>query len=244
VFLSLTFRAPRKQRVAERDHEVDREHERPEDGNVDQRLCAVEIADQEDAQAEKRGARRPREKMAQPFASLPGSMEPTGARRSPRRRAAGEAIRESRVGPADHAELLAFAMELVAERVRARVVALEPAADVRASVQRSLEQGLPLDAERRTEMEVWLAFTARAQVDRGLREQREQTYSALRQFIGRCIDALAEAGLMRPELSREVETSRLHAIVDGLALHGITSPETMGPRRARKILGAHLAALS
>jgi AcrR family transcriptional regulator len=141
-------------------------------------------------------------------------------------------------------ELLAFAMELVAERVRARVVALEPTGDVRASVQRSLEQVLPLDAERRTEMEIWLAFTARAQVDQGLREQRDQTYSALRQFIGRCIDALAEAGLMRPELSREVETSRLHAIVDGLALHGITSPETIGPRRARKILGAHLAALS
>ena len=49
---------------------------------------------------------------------------------------------------------------------------------------------------------------------------------------------------MRPELSREVETSRLHAIVDGLALHGITSLEAIGPRRARNVLGAHLAALS
>jgi BetI-type transcriptional repressor, C-terminal len=38
---------------------------------------------------------------------------------------------------------------------------------VRASVQRSLEQVLPLDAERQTEMEIWLAFTARGAGRRG-----------------------------------------------------------------------------
>jgi AcrR family transcriptional regulator len=142
------------------------------------------------------------------------------------------------------AELLAFAMELVAERVRERVEALEPVADVRAGVQRALEEVLPLDEERLTEMEIWIAFSARAQVDENLRRQREETHMALRQFIRTCIDALAGAGLMHRDHSRELETNRLHALVDGLALHGVTSPETMTPRRARRVLRAHLAALA
>jgi BetI-type transcriptional repressor, C-terminal len=69
-------------------------------------------------------------------------------------------------------------------------------------------------------------------------------HEALRGLVRRGLDALAEAGLVRPERSLEVETSRLHALVDGLALHGVTSPETMTPRRMRNVLRAHLAALA
>jgi AcrR family transcriptional regulator len=141
-------------------------------------------------------------------------------------------------------ELLAFAMELVANRVHERIVRLEPAGDVRASVERLLEQVLPVDAERRMEMEVWLAFWARAQADAGLRAQREETHQALRLFVRHCLGVLAEAGLMRPELSLEVETSRLHALLDGLALHGVTAPQTTTPRRMRATLRAHLDALA
>jgi BetI-type transcriptional repressor, C-terminal len=49
---------------------------------------------------------------------------------------------------------------------------------------------------------------------------------------------------VRKELSRELETTRLHALVDGLGLHGVTNPETMTPRRMRKVLRAHLASLA
>jgi AcrR family transcriptional regulator len=142
------------------------------------------------------------------------------------------------------AELLAFAMELVAERVHERVEALAPEGDVLAAVELALEQVLPLDAERRTEMEIWLAFSARAQVDSGLRQQRDETHAALRQFVRRCLSALDEAGLMGPERSLELETNRLHALIDGLALHGVLSPQTMTPRRARRVLRAHLRALA
>jgi AcrR family transcriptional regulator len=142
------------------------------------------------------------------------------------------------------AELIGFAMDVVAERVRARIATVEPGGDVRLAVERLLEQVLPLDDERRTEGEVWLAFAARAQSDSALREQRDATHKALGLFVRRCVDALAEAGVVRPELSRELEASRLHALVDGLAVHGITSPETMTPRRMRKVLRAHLATLA
>ncbi len=139
------------------------------------------------------------------------------------------------------AELIGAAMQAVAERVRSRIEALTPGQDPSAAVQRLLEQVVPLDDERRTEMEVWLAFSARAQVDLALRRQRDATYEDLHGFVRQCVDALAAAGLVRPELSRELEARRLHALVDGLALHGITSPDTITPRRIRDVLRAHVA---
>jgi AcrR family transcriptional regulator len=141
------------------------------------------------------------------------------------------------------AGLVGFAMELVADRVRMRVAALKPAEDIRADVEQRLEQVLPLDAERRTEMEVWLAFWAHAQSDPDLRAPRVETQRALRLFVRRCLASLSEAGYTRPNLSLAVETSRLHALLDGLALHGVADGEAMTPRRMRTALRAHLDSL-
>jgi AcrR family transcriptional regulator len=141
------------------------------------------------------------------------------------------------------AGLVGFAMELVADRVRMRVAALKPAEDIRVDVEQRLEQVLPLDAERRTEMEVWLAFWAHAQSDPDLRAPRVETQRALRLFVRRCLASLSEAGYTRPNLSLAVETSRLHALLDGLALHGVADGEAMTPRRMRTALRAHLDSL-
>ena len=141
------------------------------------------------------------------------------------------------------AGLLAFAMELVADRVGARVSALERAADIRVDVERRLEQVLPLDDERRTEMEVWLAFWAHAQTDPGSRAQREETQRSLRLFVRESLDALAQAGHVRPELDLEAETTHLHALIDGLALHGVTDPKGITSQRIRSALSDHLDSL-
>ena len=142
------------------------------------------------------------------------------------------------------AELIAFAMEVVSERVRERITALEPHGEVGAAVEQLLEQVLPLDDERRTEMEVWLAFSARAQADAALRAQRDEMHQALHAFVRGCVDALSEAGLLRGGLTPELEVDRLHALIDGLALHGIADPVTMSPDRTREVLRCHLASLS
>src|SRR3712207_7028502 len=63
---------------------------------------------------------------------------------------------------ATQAELLCFAMQLVGERARARVRAIEPADDPRETAERLLRELVPLDEERRAEAEVWLAFTGHA----------------------------------------------------------------------------------
>lgn len=66
-------------------------------------------------------------------------------------------------------ELLAFAMELVVTRATERIRRTPAGADTHATAAALLGQLLPLDDERRAEMQVWLAFSTRAAVDPALR---------------------------------------------------------------------------
>jgi DNA-binding transcriptional regulator YbjK len=128
---------------------------------------------------------------------------------------------------ATQSQLLAFAMELVVRRVADRVAALD---DPRAI----LHQVLPLDAERRAEMHVWLAFTSQALADPALRELRDEAHDRLREL---CRAVAAALGAPHPDRDGE----RLHALIDGLALHAVLAPDVTTPRRQVELLDAQLA---
>jgi AcrR family transcriptional regulator len=133
-------------------------------------------------------------------------------------------------------QLLRFAMDLVVQRVTQRLAALSPQADPLATAASLLHQFLPLDSDRRAEMEVWLAFASRALVDPNLRELRDETHAAVR---GVCRQAVELIGASRPDL----EAERVHALVDGLAQHAIVAHDVTTPARQREILAAHLDSL-
>ncbi len=133
----------------------------------------------------------------------------------------------------DQAQLLAFAMGLVMQRVSARVAALPRGGDRRALAQRLLHEVLPLDAERHAEMQVWLAFTARSLVEPGLRELRDRAHAGLRSLCRAAADLLDA-----PCPGRDAE--RLHALIDGLALHAVLDPATTTPGRQVELLCAQL----
>lgn len=116
---------------------------------------------------------------------------------------------------ASQSELLTFAMRSVMERIQDRIAALERPEDPLSDAGVVLAELLPLDAERQAENEVWLAFTARALVDPGLRDLRDEAYDALRAGCERIVTELAPPDT--PHV--EVETERLFALVDGLAVH-------------------------
>lgn len=134
-------------------------------------------------------------------------------------------------------DLLAFAMELVMRRARARIEALADEPDPRARAARILQEVLPLDDERRAEMQVWLAFTMRAVVDPGLRHLRDGAHAALR---GLCRQITHGLGSGDPDRDAE----RLHAFVDGLALHAVLTPHVTTPERQKALLAAELDALA
>ena len=109
--------------------------------------------------------------------------------------------------------LLTFAIGLVVDRIEARIAALELPADPRAAVERLLLELLPLDEERHAEL-----------------------HDAQR---GACLRAASVLGARDPEL----EAERLHALVDGLAVHAALQPERLEPDRIVALLRRQLASV-
>ena len=144
---------------------------------------------------------------------------------------------------ATQSELLCFAMQLVGERARARVRAIEPADDPRETAERLLQELVPLDQERRAEAEVWLAFTGHALVDPDQRAIHQRIHDELNGACATAVTLLADAGLVPGNLDVALEAARLHAILDGLAVHAVMRPERVPPSRITAVIAHHLDTL-
>lgn len=146
----------------------------------------------------------------------------------------------------DQAGLIKFAMDLVARRVRDRITAIQPSGTPTEIALRYLEEVIPLDTERQAEFDIWLSFTAQAQAETGASELRELLTPVNQGLRGLCeslLHNLSGTGALRPELKLDLETERLHALIDGLSLHAAVQPTASTPDRVREILRAHLQEL-
>jgi AcrR family transcriptional regulator len=141
-------------------------------------------------------------------------------------------------------DLLLFAMQLIVDEVTRRVQAVEPGGDVRDEVERRLQTLLVLDPETRAVFDVWLAFVARARVDATLRPLRDETHASVRALCRASIEQLQAAGRAAAGLDLDSESERLHALVDGLAMHGTLAPEVTTPARQVELLAGHLDGLA
>ncbi|MEN5076070.1 TetR family transcriptional regulator C-terminal domain-containing protein [Isoptericola cucumis] len=127
------------------------------------------------------------------------------------------------------------AVALVVERLAERVAAVDPARpDWGRAV---LAELLPLDEERRTEMEVYLALGTAAMTDPSLRVAHRAAQEGVRDVCARALAALA--GGPQPA---EVEVRQVHALVDGLALHVVRQEPGADAGWSLDVLDAHLAA--
>ncbi|PZG16856.1 TetR/AcrR family transcriptional regulator [Nonomuraea aridisoli] len=136
--------------------------------------------------------------------------------------------------------LLVFAAHAVGRSVGARVAGLLEA-DLPGTERgrRLLEELLPLDDDRRVEVEVWLACLVRSHVDESLAELRAAAWTGERHI---CRLAIAShLGLPLPahvgaELPADPErrAARLHVFMDGLTLQTATYPETFSPDAIRE----------
>jgi AcrR family transcriptional regulator len=135
------------------------------------------------------------------------------------------------------AELLAFAMAAIGERLTERLAALDPSAAPLDAATDVLAQIIPLDEERRREAEVWFAFIARARVDPGLRALGRQADEALREIVRRALDPLALA-------DADLAVEDVYALVDGLTLHAVLQPGRPAPATMRRVLRTHLERLA
>jgi AcrR family transcriptional regulator len=148
------------------------------------------------------------------------------------------------------------AVALLVSRLRERVGRATRSAPGHDGARAVLLELLPLDDERRAEMEVTVAFAALALTDPSLRAAHEQTHAAVRDVCALALqhlDAAGEAGTPgtagtpgeagTPELAR-ADVELTHAVVDGLALHLLAQAVGTDASWAVTALDQHLALLA
>lgn len=137
-------------------------------------------------------------------------------------------------------DLLAAAGRLLEERVIGRFESGRHNSEstLRERVREVLCEVLPLDGERREEGALWFAFAARSLVDPKVAQEHALVFDGVRELCYRIVFSLDENGWLISELSPEVEAARLHALVDGLAVHGLMGRLDEG--ELLRILDAHL----
>jgi len=139
-------------------------------------------------------------------------------------------------------ELKAFAMATLMERVQARLTVAGQRVTDLDTLAEMLDEVLPLDAQRRGESEVWLALATAARTDPVLGGLAEEAHRGLRSLCESAVRYVAaQTGA---SLDTRLETDRLHALVDGLAVHGTTYPRLMPRTRMRAAVRAYLADLA
>lgn len=136
-------------------------------------------------------------------------------------------------------DLLASGAQLLDERVRGRIESKHHGDTPREAARSVLCEILPLDEERRADGALWFAFAARSLVDPRVAEEHEVVFDGVRELCSRVVHHMVEGGWLVSGLDPEDETGRLHALVDGLALHGLMG--RLGEEEMLEVLDAHLA---
>lgn len=146
-----------------------------------------------------------------------------------------------------HDELIVFAMRALGARVEARLLRhlpelLDP--ETPRSRRQELTEALlgellPLTEQTRAETDVWLAFSAAAKYRPDLAEEAARAHAGVRALVRRVLEGARGAGGLLDDLDLDVETERLAALLDGLAMAGGRTP----PELMRTVLGRHLETL-
>ncbi|MBP1904706.1 AcrR family transcriptional regulator [Paenibacillus turicensis] len=146
------------------------------------------------------------------------------------------------------ADLFTFCMNIFIKRVQERVRNTDMDNDLFANdpftgLQAILMEFIPFDEDRKMEMEVWLSFTAKTLVHPGLQAVSEQMYEGIRGVVKFVLEQLTVYKLAKPNLNLALETYKLSALMDGLAVHLITQPGHVTHAMAEQIINEHLRSL-
>ncbi|ASN07194.1 TetR/AcrR family transcriptional regulator [Virgibacillus necropolis] len=140
-------------------------------------------------------------------------------------------------------ELFVFSMQLVSDRVENRAKNKSYEGTPLEAMQDFLSEFLPIDMDRRIEMEVWLVFSTKTLVDPALKELSQVVYDDMHQACSMVVERLTDLGLSSPNLDKNMEIERLYALIDGMALHGILHPDRFSAEKMQATLKYHLESL-
>lgn len=141
-------------------------------------------------------------------------------------------------------DLVASALWRVGERIDARIRRRTAGGMTLDDLRVVAHELLPLDAPRREESLVYLAFAAQAGVVPELQEQAEEAARRLQAPLAARVTAAVEGGELPAHLDAEHEAARLRLLFDGLSVQMVTTPRHTTRSWAVQLVEEHLAALA
>ncbi|UXM92043.1 TetR/AcrR family transcriptional regulator [Paenarthrobacter sp. JL.01a] len=135
-----------------------------------------------------------------------------------------------------------FCLQLIEDRVTARVAAIDLSG--RALVDALLAQLLPLDKERRLELVAQVQLGVLSLTDSELRPAAARLSDGVDRACNAAIQILIEADQFHRGRDAAYEAQRLRALLDGIAMHGLWGGELTEQGSMLRMLGRHLDELS
>lgn len=146
-----------------------------------------------------------------------------------------------RAFPTQHA-LRVYCLELIQERAAARILALTLTG--RALVDGMLAELLPLDDERRTELVAQVQLGLLALTDTDLGPAAVALSDGVDRVCRAAVGILADVGQLDVGRDPDYEARRLHALLDGIAMHGLWSGDPSASHQMLDTLARHLDELA
>ncbi len=134
--------------------------------------------------------------------------------------------------------ILNFAAQQISEQAGRRLRERAPHPDPFQDFLARLELALPLDADSRLWLEVWLAFVGAAVSDPNFADAQGLLYRDLNAYFQEVFAEFARHGWLPAHTPQQAATE-VHALLDGLSVHLLLSQIT--PDQARETLQAALA---
>lgn len=141
-------------------------------------------------------------------------------------------------------DLILFATAEMLAAVTGRIYSLDLSCPDRDVLQQAIEEMLPLDRQRKAEAQIWLALLTRRIANPQVGEKANDLDFVVRDAVRQLLAKLQSADLIAAGRDLEVEAVRLHALIDGLALHAMSEPPLDPPAAIRSAIKVHLVELS
>lgn len=143
----------------------------------------------------------------------------------------------------NHKELIDYAMQLVLERGRKRLQSLQLGGEPQRDIEALVGELLPLEGKGREETEVWLSYMGKAVSDSRIKRLSLSFRRAVSASLSSLLGKLAQHHRTAGAIDVELETKRLLALLDGLALQSAVYPDEMNADEIRKVIVYHLNGL-
>ena len=139
--------------------------------------------------------------------------------------------------------LLVHALRHAASRTGSRMLQCLQSQRGIAALRALLEQGLPLDAERRDEWRIWLGFWGRASGDPALAAEQIRRYAEWRGLLRAALERCLGEGELAAGLDLEHEAEELIALIDGIGIQAMFEPTRFTNQRQLAAIDRYLARL-